>query len=132
MVGQALHQSLVKAGIDCLIIELNVDTVRNLKRQGVPVLFADATHRETWELARVVKARLVAFTFPDCPGAMAALAHAREFAPDVTTLARVRFNADREQLEACGVQMVVLDEWEAAAAVVRSAEMLYDETAERN
>ena len=29
----ALHESLAKAGIDCLIIELNVDTVRQLKRQ---------------------------------------------------------------------------------------------------
>jgi CPA2 family monovalent cation:H+ antiporter-2 len=131
MVGRALHESLVKCGIDCLIVELNVDTVRALKRQGVPVLFADATHRETWELARVVEARLVAFTFPDCDGAVVALAHAREFAPDVMTLARVRFTADRERLEANGVEIVVQDELEAAAAVVRHAETLYEQTAER-
>jgi len=129
MVGQQLHESLAKAGIDCLIIELNVDTVKRLKRQGVPVLFADATHRETWELARVAEARLVAFTFPDATGAMAALTHVRELAPDVTTLARVRFNADREKLEACGVQIVVQDEREAAAAVVREAESLYEQPA---
>jgi hypothetical protein len=47
----------------------------------------------------------------------------------VTTLARVRFNADREKLEACGVQIVVQDEREAAAAVVREAESLYEQPA---
>jgi CPA2 family monovalent cation:H+ antiporter-2 len=130
MVGQALHESLVKAGIDCLIIELNVDTVKQLKRQGVPVLFADATHRETWELARVSEARLVAFTFPDANGAEVALHHVQEFAPNVTTIARVRFKADRDRLEATGVQIVVLDEQEAAAAVVRGAEHLYEQAAE--
>ena len=129
VVGQRLHESLAKAGIDCLIIELNVDTVRRLKRQGVPVLFADATHRETWELARVAEARLVAFTFPDVNGAATALAHVNEFAPDVTTLARVRFNADGERLQQCGVQIIVLDEVEAAAAVVREAESLYEQAA---
>lgn len=130
MVGQALHESLVKMGIDCLIVELNVDTVRQLKRQGVPVLFADATHRETWELARVMEARLVAFTFPDANGAEVALHHVQEFAPDITTIARVRFKADRDRLEAGGVQIVVLDEQEAAAAVVRGAEHLYEQAAE--
>ena len=129
VVGQRLHESLAKAGIDCLIIELNVDTVKRLKRQGVPVLFADATHRETWELARVAEARLVAFTFPDVNGASTALTHVNEFAPDVTTLARVRFNADRERLEQCGVQIIVQDEVEAAAAVVREAEGLYEQAA---
>lgn len=132
MVGQALHQSLVKAGIDCLIIELNVDTVRQLKRQGVPVLFADATHRETWELARATRSRLVAFTFPDAAGAESALHHVQEFAPDVTTIARVRFKADQDRLEASGVQMVILDELEAAAAVVRSAESFYEQSADED
>jgi CPA2 family monovalent cation:H+ antiporter-2 len=129
VVGQRLHESLAKAGINCLVIELNVDTVKRLKRQGVPVLFADATHRETWELARVAEARLVAFTFPDAVGASTALAHIKDFAPDITTLARVRFNADRERLEQCGVQIIVQDEVEAAAAVVREAESLYEQSA---
>lgn len=126
IVGQRLHEALAKAGINCLIIELNVDTVRKLKRQGVPVLFADATHRETWELARISQARLVAFTFPDAEGAVSAMSHVRELAPDITVFSRARFITDREKLEDCGVSVVVQDEMESAAAIVRAARDLYE------
>jgi len=126
IVGQRLHEALAKAGINCLIIELNVDTVRRLKRQGVPVLFADATHRETWELARISQARLVAFTFPDAAGAISAMSHVRELAPEITVFSRARFTTDRERLEECGVSVVVEDEMESAAAIVRAARDLYE------
>ncbi len=125
LVGRSLHEALARAGIDCLVVELNVDTVRQLKRQGVPVLFADAAHRETWELARVASARLVAFTFPDpaaCANAMPCL---RELAPRVPVMARVKFASDDERLRGCGVDFIIRDELESAAAIVRTAEELY-------
>jgi CPA2 family monovalent cation:H+ antiporter-2 len=121
VVGKQLHEELAKAGVPCLIIELNVDTVRNLKRQGVPVLFADATHRETWDLARVQSARLVAFTFPDAAGAINSLAHVREQAPTVPVIARVKFAADADAMRDAGATHVVFDEVESAAAAVRAA-----------
>jgi CPA2 family monovalent cation:H+ antiporter-2 len=130
LVGQRLHESLAKAGIDCLIIELNVDTVRQLKRQGVPVLFADASHRETWELTRVSEARLVAFTFPDSNASANAMPHLRELAPQVTVMARVKFAADAERLRECGITHVIRDEIESAAAIVRAAEEVYQVIAE--
>jgi CPA2 family monovalent cation:H+ antiporter-2 len=121
VVGRQLHEELAKAGVPCLIIELNVDTVRNLKRQGVPVLFADATHRETWDLARVQSARLVAFTFPDAAGAINSLAHVREHAPIVPVIARVKFAADADAMRDAGATHVVFDEVESAGAAVRAA-----------
>jgi hypothetical protein len=80
----------------------------------------------------VVESRLVAFTFPDVTGATTALNHVLELAPDVITIARVRFFADCERLKACGVHTVIQDELEAAAAVVREAEGLYEQAAERD
>ncbi len=124
-VGRSLHEALAKAGIDCLIIELNVDTVRHLKRQGVPVLFADATHRETWDLARVAAARLVAFTFPDATTSANAMPHLRELAPNIPVMARVKFATDAERLRDCGIEFIIRDELESAAAIVRTAEELY-------
>ena len=130
LVGQRLHESLAKAGIPCLIIELNVDTVRKLKRQGVPVLFADASHRETWELTRVAEARLVTFTFPDSAASANAMPHLRELAPNVTVMARVKFASDADRLRDCGIEFVIRDEMESAAAIVRTAEEIYQVVAE--
>jgi CPA2 family monovalent cation:H+ antiporter-2 len=124
-VGRALHQSLLKYGIEVLVIELNVETVRNLKRQGFSVLYADAAQRETWELARLHDASLVAFTFPDSRIAFEAIALVKEFNPDVPILARSRFASDRSRLIDRGASVVVQDETEAATSMLHHAEGIY-------
>lgn len=116
-VGRHLNETLLGAGIPTLVIELNADTVHDLMRDGQPVLFADAAHEETWELARVREASLVAFTFPDASAAAAGLRHVRERNPEVCVLARARFASDQVRLERLGASVVVHDEGAAARAV---------------
>jgi len=120
-VGRALNKALTEAGMPTLVIELNVDTVRRLLRQGQPVLFADAAHVETWKLARVEEAALVAFTFSDASSTATALRHIRELHPEVCVLARARFAADQPRLERLGANVVIHDEGIAARAIVETA-----------
>jgi CPA2 family monovalent cation:H+ antiporter-2 len=120
-VGEKLNKALVDKGVPTLIIELNADTVRQLKRQGQAVLFADAAHRETWELTRLRQARMVAFTFPDATITAEALDIIREIRPDIPVLARARFAPDVERLKRLGAAVVVNDEIEASRAVVEKA-----------
>lgn len=124
-VGRQLHESLIKYGIECLIIELNVDTVRELKGQGVSVLFADADHRETWMLARIKEASLVAFTFPDSVVAYNAIGMIKELAPEVPVLTRSRFASDRSRLLDRGATFVVQDESESATRMLEQAEGVF-------
>ncbi len=119
-VGRALNRAMLGAGVPTLIIELNADTVRRLMEEGQDVLFADAAHEETWEMARVNDASLVAFTFPDATVAVAALHHLRAFNREVCVMARARFASDQSRLERLGVNIVIHDEGEAAEAVVNS------------
>ena len=42
LVGEKLNKALLDQGTATLVIDLNAETVRTLKRQGQPVLFADA------------------------------------------------------------------------------------------
>ncbi len=126
-VGRALVEALDAAGVPSLVVELNADTVRQLHRGGRPVLFADATHHETWELAGVEHARLVAFTFADAPVASTALPLIRQRRPDIAVLARTKFGSDLKRLEKLGVDVVVNDEAEAAASVVREALAVYEQ-----
>lgn len=124
-VGQRLHQSLMRAGIETLVVELNADTVRRLRKRGDAVLFADAAHQETWELAGVERARFVAFTFPESRVAFQATGIIRELCPSALILARARFVSDVPRLEQRGVNVVVLDEVESSHAMVRAAEEVY-------
>ena len=125
-VGQMLVQKLSLAGIASVVIELNAQTVRELAKAGQPVLFADARHRETWLLAGVERARLIAFTFPHAEITAEALAVIREIKPEITILARTKFASEEAGLRALGVNIVVLDEAESGRAMVKKAMCVFD------
>ncbi len=123
-VGRQLNQAFLNEGVPTLVVELNADTVRELKKQGQAVIFADATHEETWQLTRLKQARLVAFTFPDATLTKEALALIRELRPEVPVITRARFASDVERLKRLGATVVINDEVEAARAVVEQALVL--------
>lgn len=123
-VGRQLNEAFLNEGVPTLIVELNADTVRELKKQGQAVIFADATHEETWQLTRLKQARLVAFTFPDATLTKEALALIRDLRPDVPVITRARFASDVERLKRLGATVVINDEVEAARAVVEQALVL--------
>lgn len=120
-VGKNVNDALLDSGVPTLVIEMNPDTVHDLMRQGQPVLFADAAHEETWALARVRHASLVAFTFPDAAAAAAGLRQVREINPEICVLARARFAVDQSRLERLGASVVIHDEGEASRAAVAKA-----------
>jgi len=118
-VGQRLVDALEEIGVAALIIELNADTVHKLQEGRHLAIFADVTHSETWELARVHHARLVAFTFPLTEVTIAAQHVVREHNPHITIFARTKFRGEARRLQDLGVDVVVHDERESARAMVR-------------
>jgi CPA2 family monovalent cation:H+ antiporter-2 len=123
-VGEKLNKALLDSGVPTLVVELNSETVRRLQRHGQAVLFADASHEETWELTRLKHARLVALTFPDATVNAQALSSIRSLRPDIAVLARARFSSDVERLKRLGATHVVNDETEASLAIVEHARIL--------
>ena len=124
-VGRALNEALKHCGVDTLVLELNSDTVMALKRQGQPVLFADATHPEALDLAGIARARLMAFTFPAVEATCAAVPLVRERNPGIYIFGRAKFPGEVNRLRELGVQ-VIHDERESAVAMVRSAIASYE------
>ena len=123
-VGHALNEALKRCGVDTLVMELNSDTVRELKKEGQLVLFADATHPEALDLAGIGRARLVAFTFPAVEMTCAAVPLVRERNPGIVLFGRAKYPAEVERLRNLDVQ-VVHDERESAVAMVRAAMKSY-------
>ncbi len=124
-VGRALNDALRRCGVATLVLELNSDTVRSLKKAGQPVLFADATHPEALDLAGIARARLVAFTFPAIGATCAAVPLVRERNPGICIFARAKFSDEVTLLRGLDVQ-VIHDERETAVAMVREAISSYE------
>ncbi len=123
-VGRALNEALKRCGVDTLVMELNSDTVRDLKKEGQLVLFADATHPEALDLAGIGRARLVAFTFPAVDMTCQAVPLVRERNPGIILFGRAKYPAEVQRLQELDVN-VVQDERESAVAMVRSAMRTY-------
>ncbi len=123
-VGKALNEALKRCGVDTLVMEQNSDTVRALKSEGQPVLFADATHPEALDLAGIQRARLVAFTFPAVSATCIAVPLVRERNEGICIFARAKFANEVTRLRELGVQ-VIHDERESAVAMVKAAVSSY-------
>lgn len=124
-VGRAVNEALKRCGVPTLVMELNSDTVRLLKSQGQPVLFADSTHPEALDLAGIGRARLVAFTFPSVATTCAAVPLVRERNSGIYIFGRAKFPAEVKTLRKLGVK-VIHDERESAVAMVRAAISSYE------
>lgn len=123
-VGRSVNEALRRCGVDTVVLELNAETVRLLKSEGQPVLFADATHPEALDLAAIDRARMVAFTFPAVELTVAALPLVRERNAGVCVFARAKFPDEVARLDALDVH-VIHDEAESAASMIRSAMSVY-------
>jgi CPA2 family monovalent cation:H+ antiporter-2 len=126
-VGKSLNEALKRCGVHTLVMELNSETVRALKKQGQPVLFADSTHPEALDLAGIQRARLVAFTFPSVSATCAAVPLVRERNAGIYIFGRAKFMPDVTRLRELGVQ-VIHDERETAVAMVKAAVSSYERT----
>ena len=124
-VGKSLNAALKRCGVRTLVMELNSDTVRALKKEGQPVLFADATHAEALDLAGIERARLVAFTFPAVNATCIAVPLVRQRNSGIFIFGRAKYDTEVTRLRALGVQ-VIHDEHESAVAMVRAAVSSYE------
>jgi CPA2 family monovalent cation:H+ antiporter-2 len=125
-VGQALHESLIDCGVPCLIIDLNADTVCQLKKDGHLVLFGDVTHPEALALAKVRDARMIAFTFPSFQSTRIAIPLVLQENPEIVMMARAKFSSEALELTLMGAR-VIHDEQESAHAMVAQAKCAYEQ-----
>lgn len=125
-VGRNLCHALTKCHLPVLVLELNADTVRDLRSQGIKAIFADARQPESLEMAHVERARGIAFTFPDAESAIAGMKLAHEKNPGIVVYARAKFSPEARRLREHGAK-VFHDEQESGQAMIRAVASCYDE-----
>jgi CPA2 family monovalent cation:H+ antiporter-2 len=115
--GRTLARVLREAGVRYAVIELNGDTVRRGLAAGEPMLFGDSTRREILEHAGIAEAQVVVFAISDLDAVRHSIALARQLNPKVHILVRTRQVSQIEDLQRCGADEVIAEEFEAAIEV---------------
>jgi len=116
-VGRTVTRLLRENGICVTVVELNLQTVQELRLQGIPVVYGDATKIRTLAGAGAATAAVLVISVPDLREGIAVLREVREINPKIRIIARTTYLAEQNTLVAAGADVIFSDEGEMALSV---------------
>jgi CPA2 family monovalent cation:H+ antiporter-2 len=105
--GQSLAHVLEAEGVAFVALDLDPDRVRKATQAGEPVVFGDASRRETLLAAGIHRASALVVTYADTPATLHLLSVTRQLAPALPVLVRTAADGDLELLRGAGATEVV-------------------------
>ncbi|MBB2960856.1 YbaL family putative K(+) efflux transporter [Methylobacterium sp. R2-1] len=120
-VGSAIGKALQDWNLPFVVVERDRRRVEELRAQGVPAVFGDATAPGILDAADIGSARLVVVATPDPHQARRLLAKARTTNPGIDSVVRTHSDSERRRLEEDGVGLVLMAERELALGMMTYA-----------
>ncbi|AMV25077.1 Inner membrane protein YbaL [Gemmata sp. SH-PL17] len=119
-VGRTLARLLKENGIVPTIIEMNLETVRRLRSEGIAAVYGDAARQDTLKEAGLDQAGSLILSASGLKGAEEVVRLARELNPAIRVLARSAYLRERADLRKAGADEVFAGEGEVALAMTES------------
>ncbi len=116
-VGQTAARILRDFNIEPVVIDMNLDTVRDLAAVNQLAVYGDATRREILEAASIAKAKYLLVTVPDVLVRTLVILTARELNEEIRVFARARYLKERAWLEEVGATQICIEEAETAVGL---------------
>jgi monovalent cation:H+ antiporter-2, CPA2 family len=117
--GRTVTRLLRENGISPTVIELNMDTVRAMRQEGLSAIYGDARHADTQVTAGVRHAGTFIIAGAD-NGAPETIRTARELNPGVHIFVRANYLRDVPPLREAGAEDVFAGEGEVALAMTEA------------
>lgn len=115
--GRNLSRVLKEAEIPYVVLEINSDTVRDMKKKGEPVYYGDGTSREILYKQNIQKARLLVIAISDPSATRRIVSIARLENPDIYIIVRTRYLAEVDDLMTLGANEVIPEEFETSIEI---------------
>lgn len=116
--GRAVVQGLRALGLPVVVSEMNANTVRAEKQNGVPIVLGDATRVSTLRSLGIERAHLLVLAVNDGAATARIAQVVRQIAPHVHVVARVVYNTEVDALRKAGAHEVVPQELEASVEML--------------
>jgi CPA2 family monovalent cation:H+ antiporter-2 len=116
--GRTVVRLLRDNGVTPTVIELNMDAVRELRREGVEAIYGDATRYETLEAAGIARSGSLVLGSAGMSHSTEVIRMARHLNPHMRVLARAAYLRDVVPLTESGAHAVYSGEGEVALAFV--------------
>lgn len=115
--GQNLATVLKDGGIDCIVMDMDINRVRKAKREGHKAIFGDASHPAVLRKVGAEDARMVVIAISDPVTSRRAVKIAKDINRDVYVLVRTRYTEEVAELYKLGANQVVAEEFETSIEI---------------
>ncbi|MDI6890771.1 MAG: cation:proton antiporter [Thermodesulfovibrionales bacterium] len=115
--GSNLARVLRKSEIPYVVLELNSDTVRKMKRKGEPIYYGDGTSVEILHKLGIQRAKVFVIAISDAAATRMIVQIARKENPDLYIIVRTRYVAEVEDLKKLGANEVIPEEFETSVEI---------------
>ena len=116
--GKHLVRVLRSTHTSYLVLDLDPLRVQKAKAAGESVMFGDASRRDILEAAGIEQAQLVVFAITDPKAVRTGIALARKLNPRIYQIVRTRQLTEIEDLQECGADEVIAEEFETSIEIV--------------
>ena len=115
--GRTLSRVLREAGIPYVVLEMNNDTVREMKKKKEPIYFGDGTSTEVLLKLGLEKAKVLVIAISDPASSRRIVSVARNENPGIHIVVRTRYLAEVDDLMALGADEVIPEEFETSVEI---------------
>jgi len=115
--GKNLAKVLKEAEIPYIVLEMNSDTVLEMKKKGEPIYYGDGSSKEILDKLSVGSARLLVIAISDPSSTRRIVAIARHESPGIYIIVRTRYLSEVDDLRALGADEVIPEEFETSIEI---------------
>jgi len=115
--GSNLARVLRKSEIPYVVLELNSNTVRKMKRKGEPIYYGDGTSIEILRKLGIQRARVLVIAISDAAAARMIVQIARKENSHLYIIVRTRYVVEVDDLKQLGANEVIPEEFETSVEI---------------
>jgi CPA2 family monovalent cation:H+ antiporter-2 len=112
--GRNVARAVKSCGIPYVILEMNVEVVRAVRKDGEPIRYGDAVNEAELEACGVKKARVMVIAISDPAATRRAVVAAKRLNPALHVVTRTRYLKELPDLMALGADQVIPEEFETS------------------
>ncbi|MBU4306557.1 MAG: cation:proton antiporter [Acidobacteria bacterium] len=115
--GRNLARVLQETAIPFVVIELNLDTVRECRRKNVPVVMGDVSSSKILQQAGIERAKVFVSVTSDARTALGSIRLSRQINRELFIIVRTRYLSEIDELYRLGANLVIPEEFETSIEI---------------
>ncbi len=115
--GRNLAEVLRETSIPYVVLDLNNETVREMRKKGEPIFYGDGTRPEILHKLGLATARMLVIVISDPASTRRIVQLARRENPKIYIIVRTRYTAEVEDLLQLGANEVIPEEFETSIEI---------------